>query len=66
MFYPHAVYMVGHLYIYIMHASTLDLPLHSRAQLVVRMCFHINKATTKCPLQTVARGCPDMFIAFGN
>ena len=24
-------------------------------------CFHISKATTKCPFQTVARGCTDMF-----
>ena len=32
----------------------------------VRTCFHIIKATTQCPLQTVAKGCPDMFIAFGN
>ena len=27
----------------------------------VRTGFHINKATTKCSLQTVVRGCPDIF-----
>ena len=29
-------------------------------------CFHINKATAKCPLQAVAKGSPDFCIAFGN
>ena len=34
----------------------------------VRTCFHIIKATTKCPLQTVARlrGYPDVFLDFGD
>ena len=32
----------------------------------VRTCFHVSQKITKYPLQTVARGCADMFIAFGN
>ena len=32
----------------------------------VRTGFHIIQASTKCPLQMVAVGCPDMLIVFGT